>query len=548
MLSTRCRHASLSLALAISISVPGFAPPAAGQTITEFVLPATGSEPGFIINGPDGALWFSETSGNKIGRITISGKITEFPIPTRKSGPAGLAVGSDGAIWLTERAAGKIGRITTSGTITEFFVPAIGAGPALITAGPDGALWFTELFGNKIGRITTTGSVREFNIPAAARGPVAIATASDGNIWFTESNKNKIGKITPFGFITKYPNPDTAVAIDYLSPSPDGRLYFSVVGIGPDGALWLLELVANKIERVGASASGTPNYTEFAIPTPAAGALALIGGPDCNNWFTETKISKIGRLTVRASRTPLVAAVLPSSRSIQVGHTATAFATIINGGASALTNCRILPLTTVPGHFSDQTTDPSTNAAIGSPNTPVALNAGASQSFYTSYQANAAVSPTDVVPSFDCKNVDPAVPVTGLNTLLLSSSYVATPDVIALSAMPSGDGILDIAGTSGSNAFAVATANVGAAGSVNASVDTGSATIPVTLKICPTNPSTAACLGTPSATPTRRRLSRFSRRGQGRFHSRRRPPASSWVSRMAGGAICGSTSVAIRTQ
>ena len=31
---------------------------------------------------PDGALWFVELSGNKIGRITIDGIITESVIPT----------------------------------------------------------------------------------------------------------------------------------------------------------------------------------------------------------------------------------------------------------------------------------------------------------------------------------------------------------------------------------------------------------------------------------------------------------------------------------
>jgi sugar lactone lactonase YvrE len=570
--------------LATGLAVAGIAPFAASQTITEFPLPVAASEPELIIVGPDGAMWFTETSGNKIGRITVSGQITEFPVPTPRSGPTGIAVGSDGAIWFTEGSVGKIGRITTSGAITEYFGPSAASAPAIMTAGPDGALWFTELLGNRIGRMTTTGSYRDFIVPTLSSGPGAILTAPDGNIWFTESNKNKIAKITPSGFITEYPNPDGLVGIDYMSISPDGRLYFSedmnqqlavigtngvfqgeiplppggtegYVGIGPDGALWLVESVANKIARVGASTSGTPNYTEFAIPTPAANALALVGGPDGNIWFTETDASKIGRLTVPRSPTPLVAAVLPSSRSIRVGNTATAFATMINGGATTLTNCQILPLSTVPARFSYQTTNSSTNAVTGSPNTPVTLNAGASQSFSIAFQANAAVSPTDVALSFDCGNTDPAAPVTGLNTLLLSLSNVATPDVIALSATPSGDGILDIAGISGSNAFAVATANVGAAGTINASVDTGSATVPVRLTICQTNPGTGACLGTAGAsfgpvnvnaneTPT------FSIFATGNGPISFAPAATRVFVRFkdAGGTVRGSTSVAIRTQ
>jgi streptogramin lyase len=113
---------------------------AAAQTYTEFPIPTASSQPYGITAGPDGALWFTEALGNKIGRITTAGTITEFPI-TPGSGPTGITAGPDGALWFTE-SAGNIGRITTAGLFTEF---GGGAGlPTAITAGPDGALWFTE--------------------------------------------------------------------------------------------------------------------------------------------------------------------------------------------------------------------------------------------------------------------------------------------------------------------------------------------------------------------------------------------------------------------
>ena len=43
---------------------------AAAGTITEYPVPTTNSVPVDIPRGPDGALWFSEFFGNKIGRIT----------------------------------------------------------------------------------------------------------------------------------------------------------------------------------------------------------------------------------------------------------------------------------------------------------------------------------------------------------------------------------------------------------------------------------------------------------------------------------------------
>jgi virginiamycin B lyase len=116
------------------------------------------SEPNGIAAGPDGALWFTELAGNKIGQITTSGMIVGFPIPTAASSPFGIALGPDGALWFTEFV-GKIGRITTTGTITEFPLPAADSAPGGIARGADGALWFTEAGANKIGRITTTGTI-----------------------------------------------------------------------------------------------------------------------------------------------------------------------------------------------------------------------------------------------------------------------------------------------------------------------------------------------------------------------------------------------------
>src|SRR5919204_3556093 len=72
-------------------------------SVTEFPLPHPESRPYSIVAGPDGNLWFTESQGNAIGRITPSGDIHEFPLPTPDSGPYGITVGSDGNLWFTER-------------------------------------------------------------------------------------------------------------------------------------------------------------------------------------------------------------------------------------------------------------------------------------------------------------------------------------------------------------------------------------------------------------------------------------------------------------
>lgn len=78
----------------------------------------------------------------------------------------------------------------------------------------------------------------------------------------------------------------------------------------------------------------------------------------------------------------IAAAVLPSSRSVQVGTFATAFATIINVGSVTATRCGISLVTAIPATFSFQTTNPLTNQAIGFPNMPVDIPPGAAQSLF----------------------------------------------------------------------------------------------------------------------------------------------------------------------
>ena len=67
--------------------------------------------PSLIAVGADGALWFTENVGNRIGRITTGGEVRQHLIATPESGPVGIAAGADGAIWFAELQAGQIGRI-----------------------------------------------------------------------------------------------------------------------------------------------------------------------------------------------------------------------------------------------------------------------------------------------------------------------------------------------------------------------------------------------------------------------------------------------------
>jgi hypothetical protein len=249
---------------------------------------------------------------------------------------------------------------------------------------------------------------------------------------------------------------------------------------------------------------------------------------------------------------PLVAAVLPSSRSVRVATSATAFVTLINTGPFPATAASIAPPTGLSASFSFQATDPATNQVIGTPNVPVDIPAGQFQTYVIALTPTTSFAPTDVVFTFAAENtIAPAAALTGVNTLLLSSSFSSIPDIVALAA--TSGGIVNIPGTNGTGAFAVATVNVGASGSIIASADTGGVSLPVNLFICQTNPSTGACLGSPGSTVTTtinaNDTPTFAVFVQGSGNVPFDPAANRVFVRFnSGGVTRGSTSVAVRTQ
>jgi hypothetical protein len=200
--------------------------------------------------------------------------------------------------------------------------------------------------------------------------------------------------------------------------------------------------------------------------------------------------------------TTVTAAVLPSSRSVEVNTPATAFATIINSGTADATGCGITPSSTpvIPATFLYQTTDPSNNLT-GSANTPADIAAGAQQNYLIAITPSGAFDPTDLAFEFDCAETDPAAVVSGLNTLLISASDTPIADIVALAATINNDGYTDIPGDTGTGVFAVAAVNVGSTDTITASSVLSDPTLPVTVSLCETD-AAGACLAAPTPTVT----------------------------------------------
>jgi virginiamycin B lyase len=163
----------------------------------------SGSGPNRMAFGPRRSLYFTQSGNGKIGRylldgstcVPISSCYDEFAIPSgATSDPRGIAVGPDGNLWFTESGGNAIGRMTPTGGFNEFPLPNPNSQPQDIARGPDGNLWFTESNAARIGRITANGVITEFPVEAATR---ALALGHDGALWFTEASAARFGKLVP---------------------------------------------------------------------------------------------------------------------------------------------------------------------------------------------------------------------------------------------------------------------------------------------------------------------------------------------------------------
>jgi len=157
-------------------------------TVTEFSLAAlqANSGPLEIALGPSGLLYFTEANVDRIASINplagsdamILASLTESAIVPSGNGAGaagltGITPGPDGRLWFTEATADRVGDVTANlATINEYSTGiSAGSAPTGIAVGPDGALWFTENSGSRIGRIPTAGfPVSQFSLPTAGRG------------------------------------------------------------------------------------------------------------------------------------------------------------------------------------------------------------------------------------------------------------------------------------------------------------------------------------------------------------------------------------------
>jgi streptogramin lyase len=466
-----------------------FATPCAqGQTITPL---ASFSNPVGVVADSSGDIFVADFGSGVVKEIVAPGYTTLKTIATLTR-PVGVALDAAGNLYVA---------VQSQTSITEFLAASgysssqsLGSGfngPTGVAVDSGGNVYVADQANNQVKKIPA-GNGAPLVLGSGFSLPGGVAVDQTGNVYVADTGNNAIKKILTNGTVqplgSGFSGP-TGVALD-----ASGNLY--VADAGNNGIKELLAAGGyTTILPVGIgfnNAQGAPGFKNpQGVAVDSHGNVFI--GDSGNGVVEEATVS-----------TPLVASVLPGSRSVQLGSPATVLATMINSGSAALSNCGItLPVTAPAGiSLSFQTTNPSTNALTGSPNATVAIpgNNGL-QTFLITLGSSQAFSVPQMPIAFLCVGstaVQEASIVPGVDTVDLTMSTTPIADVIALAATPSLNGVLQVP-VGGANAFAVATSNVGAGATLTASVDTGTASLPLTVELCQSNPSNGQCLSSPAA-------------------------------------------------
>ena len=360
------------------------------QGVASVLVPRGGGigDPVGMAFGPDGFLYVGddELHTQRIDKVAADGTVTLF-VDLSQSGaePQGMAFDSHGTLYVSDSSAGNILKIAPDGTVSIWLTTSEDiALPEGLVFDPAGNLVIANAAFGNILKAAPDGTLSVF-VPASALLSAPQGLAYDGN-----------GTL-------------------YVSNSPGGTVPAGIVLVKQDGT----------VEQYATGVAGLGNPIGLSYQAPnllytvdyQSGSLFSLSVPEPSG-----------------APASLAAAVLPGSRSVALGATATVFGSMVNSGSTTLGNCQVAlqPGTPAGLTMSFQATDPTTNQPVGPPNQTVTIAANAAQSFVLGFQSSAAQSIPAYAPVFGCDGSQPAPTIAGVDTVALSFSSAPVADIIAL--------------------------------------------------------------------------------------------------------------------
>ena len=237
----------------------------AGPAQVEFKswpVPTPGSRPHDPLATPDGAIWWTGQSANKLGRIDPkTGEMKEFTLKTRLSGPHGLLDDREGNIWYAGNWAAHLGVLNPkTGDITEYPMPDPKAkDPHTLIFDKDYKnMFFTLQTANMVGRMNmATKEIKLITMPLPRSQPYGIVFDSKGTVWFEEFGGPRLASLDPQTMALKeytLPNADTRPR--RLAITSDDKLWYTDYS---RGYLGMYDTVSGQTKE-WASPSGPKTY------------------------------------------------------------------------------------------------------------------------------------------------------------------------------------------------------------------------------------------------------------------------------------------------
>jgi hypothetical protein len=251
---------------------------------------------------PDGALVLTDSSGPTIWRVGGDGVLRPFvDAPSALVGPTGLAFDTTGELLIADPPGNRVWKRDATGVLTLVAGtgemgstgndgPATDAtleNPSTIGTGADGSVYFDDRYNFR--RVDPKGIIHAFAGTGTAGmsgdggpavdamlglGVLGVAGDAAGNVYVGDTGNFRVRRIDPNGVISTFAGNGSLGAAGEGGPATAASLRSPVaIAVGPDGAVYVADEVAQLIRRIGAD--GT-------ITTIAGGGL-LNGVPngDC---------------------------------------------------------------------------------------------------------------------------------------------------------------------------------------------------------------------------------------------------------------------------
>ncbi len=255
---------------------------------------ATINSPQRIVAGPDGSVYFP--SGNRVRRVDPQGIITTVAgngtsgsggddgpaTAAQLTAPRGVALGPDGSLYISDISTQKVRRVSPSGTITT--VAGTGTagfsgdgGPATATklsnpkdvaVSSDGILYIADAGNNRVRRVGPDGVISTFagtgvngyngtDLLATSANlslPSGLAVAGDGTVYIADQNSGRIRKVGIDGIIRHVAGGDLVTFGGDGKPANDPAVRLRALegmAVGPDGSLYIADGTNWRVRQIG---------------------------------------------------------------------------------------------------------------------------------------------------------------------------------------------------------------------------------------------------------------------------------------------------------